>query len=480
MKDNTLRLERTLLFVGLGLSLSFLGQPALAGTEEALKTITGKELKDHVAYLASDALEGRGAGQAGGIKAGEYIAKEFKRLALTAGGDNGTYFQNFNAKGKNLRNVIAVLEGSDLANEFVVIGAHYDHLGRGEYGSLDMGRSGHIHNGADDNASGTAGILEIAEAYVEGKVKNRRSIIFMLYDGEEMGLLGSKHYCKKPTRPLASTVAMINMDMIGRLGKKKLVVYGIPTGSTFKALFEQANQSVGLGLNIKDTMTPNSDHASFYQRKIPSIALFTGLHGDYHRPGDDIEKVDVPGMEKIVKLAGGLTLKLANDDARPKYAKAKDGGMESMLEQLRAMLGDRFDPSKLFGKDKDGNGNNLQDMLKRLFGDRGNRGNRGDGGGRPRFGVRVSGFEGQGVRITEVTKGSVAERAGVKAEDVIIRFGAAQIKDFNALRAAVGAARGQLTLVVSRNGKEIKLTADFGGRKTAPVKKPRARRARLY
>jgi hypothetical protein len=477
------------LFAALGLGLSLAGLPAWAGNPEALNSITGKELKEHVAYLASEALEGRGAGQKGGIKAGEYIAKEFKRLGLKTGGDNSTYFQNFKAKGKNLRNVVAVLKGTDLANEYVVIGAHYDHLGRGEYGSLDMGASkGHIHNGADDNASGTSGILEIAEAYVEGNARPRRSIIFMLYDGEEMGLLGSKHYCANPTFPLASTIAMVNMDMIGRLGTNKLVVYGVPTGSTFKAQFDRANKNVNLGLNIKDTMTPNSDHASFYEKKIPSIALFTGLHGDYHRPGDDIDKVDVPGMEKIVKLAGSLTLEIANDDTKPVFAKAKDGGMESMLEQLKAMLGDRFDPSKLFGKGKDGKdgeGNgNMRDMLKRLFG---NRGKPGDdkksaprGVQKPRFGVQVAGFEGgQGVKIAEVTPASVAAKAGVKADDVLVSFGKTQIKDFDSLRDAVGDARGKVALVVSRGGKMLNLTADFGSQ-AGPAKPAKKKKAKLY
>lgn len=380
MKDQGWSFVRKSLALLFALGLSFSGAPSWAGTAEAVKTITAKELKDHVAYLASDALEGRGAGQAGGIKAGAYIAKEFKRLGLKPGGDKGTYFQNFKAQGKNLRNVIAVLEGTDLKNEYVVIGAHYDHLGHGEYGSLDMGRSGHIHNGADDNASGTAAVIEIAEAYVEGRVKLRRSIIFMLYDGEEMGLLGSKHYCKKPTFPLESTIAMVNMDMIGRLGKKKLIVYGIPTGSTFKAQFDRANKGINLGLSVKDTMTPNSDHAAFYGKKIPSIALFTGLHGDYHRPGDDTEKVDVPGMVKISRLAGKLTAEIANDDAKPAFKKVRDGGMEAMLEQLRAMLGDRFDPKKLFGGEGRGN---LRERLKKLFGNRGNRGKRGSSQKKP-------------------------------------------------------------------------------------------------
>lgn len=490
MKDQRWSFVRKSLFSVFALGLTLSSVPSWAGTDEAVKTITAKELKDHVAYLASDALEGRGAGQDGGKKAGAYIAKEFKRLGLKPGGDNGTFFQNFKAKGKNLRNVIAVLEGTDLKNEYVVIGAHYDHLGHGEYGSLDMGRSGHIHNGADDNASGTAGVIEIAEAYVEGRVKLRRSIIFMLYDGEEMGLLGSKHYCSSPTFPLASTIAMVNMDMIGRLGKKKLVVYGVPTGSTFKAQFDRANKNISLGLNVKDTMTPNSDHASFYAKKIPSIALFTGLHGDYHRPGDDIEKVDVPGMVKIVRLAGNLTAEIANDDAKPKFAKAKDGGMESMLEQLRAMLGDRFDPKKLFGGEGEGD---MRERLKKLFGNRGNRGgeNRGNRGGenrgdrgnrgaRPRFGVQVAGFEeGQGVKVAEVYKGSVAEKAGLKADDIIVSFAGTKITDFNALRGAVGSARGNVAVVVSRGGQTLNLTANFGGKKRVGASKTK-KKAKLY
>ena len=439
---------------------------SLQAAPGALETVTAKELAAHVEVLASDEYEGRGAGTPGGMRAARYLAAEFERLGLRGGGDQGTYFQTFSRGGRDMRNVVAVLPGAEGQDECVVVGAHYDHLGRGAYGSLGGGRArGAIHNGADDNASGTAGILEMAEAFVEAGLKPRRSIVFVLFDGEELGLFGSKHFAKAPLMPLAKTAAMLNMDMIGRLGKKKLIVYGKITGSTFGEVMGRVSGGLGMELDHRDSMTPNSDHASFYEKQIPSIALFTGLHSDYHRPGDDVGKVDYVGMELITRLATGVVEALAVDPRRPSFAKAKGGGqMDMMLEQLRMMLGDEFDLDSL----REQGPQALRRMLRRL---------RGGGQGqaqRPRFGVRGEPNDdgADGVLISEVTRDSVAARSGLRSGDRIVSFDGRAITSFGDLREAVGAARGAVDFVVLRGGQRESLRADFGG---AGARKPKAK-----
>lgn len=440
------------LALGSGLLASaLLNASANAGTTENNAAITVNELREHLFLLASDEYEGRGAGLAGGIKAGDYLAKEMKRLGLKGGGDQGSYFQNYTVKGKKLRNVVAYLPGSDLKDEVVVLGAHYDHLGFGAYGSLTFSKQKAIHNGADDNASGTTTVLEVAERLALG-AKPRRTVVFIWFDGEELGLTGSKHYCKNPRFPMSSTVAMINLDMVGRLKDSPLVVYGENTGSTFKSLVKSANKASKLSFDSKDYMTNNSDHFSFYDKKVPTIAFFTGLHSDYHRPSDDAQKIDYKGMKRIADLTAGLLSSLADADTKPEYKKAKPMGMRGMFEQMQ----------KMFGGDKDA----LRRFLRQ-----GRSGRRGDRGGRPRFGVSVTALDDQdGTEISRVSPGSVAAKAGVQEGDRIVQFGARKITDFNSLRAAVQKASGQVDVVVLRSGQRKTLKAQFGGVKKAAAK----------
>ena len=218
-------------------------------------------------------------------------------------------------------NVIGVLDGKgDLANETVVIGAHYDHVGMGRFGSLAPNTIA-IHNGADDNASGTAVLLATAKHLVHRlrEVPRHRRLVVIAFTGEEVGLLGSKFYVRHPRFPLESTVAMINMDMVGRLREDKLTVYGTGSAKSFDALIESANVNLGFRLEKIQTGYGPSDQQPFVQLGIPVLFFFTGLHSDYHRPTDDFSKIDFGGMTRITDIVCECSFQLAVRLERPQY-----------------------------------------------------------------------------------------------------------------------------------------------------------------
>ncbi len=236
-------------------------------------------------------------------------------------------------------NVIGILEGSDakLKNEAIIIGAHYDHLGRGGSGSLAT-REGEVHYGADDNASGVAGMLELARLFAAGRGKIKRTIIFIAFGGEEEGLIGSNFYVNQPVVPLADTVAMINMDMIGRLKDDKLVVGGVGTAQEWRSLIESANQTFSpLGHSVAMrppmrkilTLTLNedgygpSDHSSFYAKKVPVLFFWTGTHADYHKPSDTADKINYEGEARILSMIKSIVQAVDGNDRRPAYTVAK-------------------------------------------------------------------------------------------------------------------------------------------------------------
>jgi hypothetical protein len=220
---------------------------------------------------------------------------------------------------RDIKNVIGVLEGKGpLANETVVIGAHYDHLGRGERGSRTPNNKA-IHFGADDNASGTVMVMEMARRFAEMPDRQGRRLVFMLFSGEESGLLGSAHYCRNPIFPLKDTVAMVNMDMVGRLRDNKLTIYGLGTAKTFEALIDELNKKHKFEVvKVKSGFGP-SDHSSFYARQIPVFHFFTGLHEQYHKPSDTPDTINVEGMRRITDMVMELTQTLATDAKRPEY-----------------------------------------------------------------------------------------------------------------------------------------------------------------
>ncbi len=249
-----------------------------------------------------------------------------------------------------LYNVIGVVPGSgNLANEFVVVGAHYDHVGMGGPGSLAPGTI-EVHNGADDNASGTACLMEMASRLTAVVSENRRTIVFIAFSGEERGLLGSRHYVRNPRFPMEATVAMVNFDMVGRLRGRLLTVFGTKTAKEFETWIDNANATHGFLLEKQPFGAGPSDHQSFFEFGVPVYHFFTGLHNDYHRPSDDIDKINVEGIERIASLGTDLVAKLATHPNRPTFEKVRGRAIPANPPSARLGVEVRLvgsDPPKL-------------------------------------------------------------------------------------------------------------------------------------
>jgi hypothetical protein len=317
-------------------------------------------LRQDIAYLAADALEGRFTGSPGADSAAAYVARRFATLRLRpvvvgeddaarcatmrvsvapahgpdAGPDAGvataayppcaSFLQRFTARGAAVAhagragdlaasNVVALVEGSDpaLRGQVVVIGAHYDHLGRETTFAADPKAGRVIHNGADDNASGTAAVLELARR-LQARPP-RRSVLFVAFSGEELGILGSSHFVDHSPVPADSMAAMLNFDMVGRLRDDKVIVYGTGTAAELPALVDSAN-AAGPRLAVRpvaDGVGP-SDHSAFYLKRVPVLHFFTDVHPDYHAATDDVEKVNAPGTARVVALAEGVLRRVAD------------------------------------------------------------------------------------------------------------------------------------------------------------------------
>ena len=399
-------------------------------------------LRRDVAYLASDALEGRGTGTPGNDSAAAYIARRFAALKLepTGGAEcsghpcPGRYFQPFAARSiaaahaglsgeLATQNVVAVLRGSDpkLRNEYLVIGAHFDHLGRSALGALDPDSARAIRNGADDNASGTAAVLELARLLAQRPPK--RSVVLVTFSGEELGLLGSQHFVDHSPVPLERVSAMLNFDMVGRMRDDKVIVYGVGTATELPALLDSANAATH-HLDIRtvaDGFGP-SDHSSFYGKGIPVLHFFTDLHEDYHRATDDADKINVDGTARVVSLAERVTRAIADRPGR--------------LTRVRA-------PAPVpVASSGTGYGTYLGTIP--------------DMGA---TGVR-------GVRLTGVRAGSPADKAGLVAGDVILEFGGKAVKDLYEYTAALRAHKpgDVVEIVAERKGQRVTVTATLGAR----------------
>jgi hypothetical protein len=316
------------------------------------------------------------------------------------------------------RNVLAELDGyGPHADETIIVGAHYDHLGYGGFGSMAP-QAGHvIHPGADDNASGTAAMLEVARRLAErAKVKKLpRRILFMAFTGEERGLLGSARYVRDSLIPLDKTIAMLNMDMVGRMKDNKLTVYGIDTATEFAPLITRLNKPYGFKIIPELGGFGPSDHASFFAKKIPVLFFFTGLHADYHRPTDTADKLDVPDMRRVADLMTDVAAALAEAPDRPHF----------------------FESPVRFGLRSQQNGD------RPYF------------GSIPDFGVESPG----GYAISGVTKGGPAEVGGLKGGDIIIRFGDTKIAGLEDFDGALRTHRAgdKVPVRVKREGKEVQL-----------------------
>lgn len=282
-----------------------------------------ENLKKHISYLASDELKGRLTGSEGETKAANYLSSEFKKLGLKHY-EGKEFIQNFEysvklnphddksstlVKGKN---VIAILDNK--AEKTIVIGAHYDHLGLNEHHNSTLANSdGQIHNGADDNASGTAAVLELARMFSQNKTKENVNYVFALFSGEEDGLMGSKKLAETIKTKYPNTIIMINMDMVGRLNKDKdLTVGGVGTSPILPELAKKYKPA-GVNLALDESGVGPSDHTSFYLKDIPVLFLFTGTHTDYHKPTDDADKINYTGEKVITNYVFNLANALGNE-----------------------------------------------------------------------------------------------------------------------------------------------------------------------
>jgi hypothetical protein len=309
-------------------------------------------------------------------------------------------------------NVLGYLEGSDptLKGEIIVIGAHYDHLGLGGPSSLAPKALGEVHNGADDNASGTAGVLELAQACAAERSQLKRSLLFMAFSGEEEGLLGSNYYVKHPIFPIERTVAMINMDMIGRLKDNKLVVQGMGTSPQWPSLVEELNREAKFDLKTTADGTGPSDHASFYLKDIPVLFFFTGVHSDYHKPSDDYDKINTEGEAQVVRFAYGAISKIQALTTRPEFTKTQSTEQPSR-RGFAVSLGVMPDYSE----------------------------------------------EVEGLKISGTREGSPAEKAGIKAEDIIVRLGTIKVKNIYDYMFALGELKAgeEVEVEIVRDGQRL-------------------------
>jgi aminopeptidase YwaD len=311
-------------------------------------------------------------------------------------------------------NVVGFVEGADpvLKDQVIVIGGHFDHLGMGgeSSGSLKPDTVA-IHHGADDNASGSAGVLELAQAFASQRSSLKRSLLFIAFTGEELGLLGSAYYVNHPILPLDKTVAMLNIDMIGRMKNRTLIVYGIGTSPNFESLVQKYNRDSTFVLKLnKDGFGP-SDQASFYGKQIPVFHFFTDVHSDYHRPSDTYDRLNYDGEEKILLYIESIATDLDDAADRPKYVSVEMPRQPGAGRSTRVTMGTI-----------------------------------------PDFGEQV-----QGMKISGVREGGPAAKAGMRGGDIIVKFGNVEIKNLYDFMYALGEYKpGDEVDVVFKRGAEIK------------------------
>ncbi len=283
----------------------------------ALERVTIADLRRHCATLASDAFEGREAGANGGKAACAYLQGELKKISGISPAGTSGWLQEF---APDYRNILAVLPGADpeLSREVIVIGAHYDHVGRGNPAN-SHGPFGQIHNGADDNASGTAALLELIESFATLSPAPRRTLLFAFWDAEEVGLLGSKHWVAHPTRPLTDLRLVLNIDMLGRLREGQLTVMGWRSAAGLRARLTAVNPRGDLHYLYAPTVIADSDHHPFYAAGVPSLHFDSGKHEDYHRPTDDADKLNYQGIQRLSEMVFRLALTAANEPSPPKF-----------------------------------------------------------------------------------------------------------------------------------------------------------------
>jgi hypothetical protein len=437
--------------------------PALLSTNSDGDTAL---LRRDINYLASDALEGRLTGTPGNDSAAAYIARRYELLGLRMADDTvgrdcipvgslehsleretgsqvalearegnacpAPYLQPFSARSVAAahagldtalatQNVMAIVPGTDskLRDQYVVIGAHYDHLGRSPFNSMDPAAGNAIRHGADDNASGTAAVMELARLFAREPA--RRSIIFVNFSAEELGLLGSQYFVQHPPVPLASMDAMLNFDMVGRMRDNKLIVYGVSTANELDAIIDSANIAPALSVTAVGDGYGPSDHSSFYAEGIPVLHFFTDLHEDYHRATDVASKIDVADEARVVNFAERIARAIADRPARLTYVRSAPPPRIAQGAGNGAYFGSVPDMS-------------AADVV--------------------------------GVRLMGVTPGSPADKAGVRKGDVVVEFGGMKVKDLYEYTDALRAHKpgDEIEVVVERDGKRLTLAARLGAR----------------
>ncbi|MEM9528540.1 MAG: M20/M25/M40 family metallo-hydrolase [Bacteroidota bacterium] len=388
-------------------ALSFLSTACL--TAQSLQ-----DIRVDVIYLASDYLEGREAGKRGEDLAAKYVASRFAEIGLETKGDPEDYYQIFDfeyatsphassGEKRTGQNIVGYLDNG--APTTVIIGAHYDHIGWGNFGSRAPGVA-EIHNGADDNASGVGGLLYLAERLQKSNLKGQ-NYLFIAFSGEEMGLHGSKHFVKEPTVDFDRVSCMLNLDMVGRLdADKSLIINGAGTSPFWKRAFAKITEPP-LDISTTDSGIGASDHTSFYLANLPAIHFFTGNNKDYHTPGDDSEKINFAGVRDVAEWMFAL-LEQLDGAGKLAFTKTVDSGQRRGAS-FKVTLGVMPDYA----------------------------------------------YSGKGMRLDAVLDGRPGQEAGLKDGDVIIKIGDLVVKDIYDYMEGLGKyERGQTTTVVVKRGKE--------------------------
>lgn len=424
-----------------------------AAVAPAVESIRVDDIKRHVGTLASDALQGREAGTTSGHAASAYLIQELRKQGATPAANDGQFIQEFDG---TMRNILSCVKGRDprLTGEVVIICAHYDHVGFGTPRN-SRGPVGFIHNGADDNASGTAALLEVIEAMQSLPQAPRRTVLFAFWDGEEKGLLGSKHWISSPTVPLSQIKLVINSDMVGRLRPEGIEITGTRVVRGLRRFVSAANSSATLGREQPPSVVParadsqadkttvkgisatnadslewklapkapldftwqiraDSDHHPFIAANVPALMLHTGKHDDYHRPSDDADKLNYEGIQRVSRLMLLLALRAAEADELPAFR--PEAHQETEVFQKQVEQPPSPPPSRLGIAWK-------IDLAKQRI-----------------------------VEVTEVSPRSPADEAGLKAGDRIIEFGGHTVSEFEDFRTLAMTAPTPATVLVQRLG----------------------------
>lgn len=386
--------------------------------------IRSSDIEHHIKWLADSTMNGRLAGTPQEAKAANYIADHFRDFGLEPGSDEETFLQSFPLQGPMVqamgqegtlsRNVIGVIPGTLESEGVIVIGAHYDGQGNGGIVSMQPDHDDVIHPSADDNASGTSGILELAHYFSE--YRPHRTLVFIAFSGEELGLIGSRYFVENPAMPLDEIKAMINLDMIGRMQGDELSVLGTGTMELWEALLPEANGD-SLSVTYISSGPGASDHTSFYEKDIPAVHVFTGTHSDYHQSGDTPDKINFDGTESTLRFVRRVISGLDTLSSSEFRFSGTGESVRSTLSAESVTLGVMPDYS----------------------------------------------FDGEGMRIENVRDGEPADLGGIQASDIIVGLDDQEVGDiFEYMEILSGYEQGdRVRVTIQRDGEELEMNVRF-------------------